>query len=195
MEGWRETKGFAMGDGMLLLHSEKEGVIERAREEKKKWWSNHFLNIKKLLPHLTGKQRRTWLKLYGVPLHIWEESVFKKIGGRIGEFLDFDVDTAERKRFDVARILISTYRWGFIDDWVRVDVMGASYNIWVVEETTGNAEKGLEELEFSEEKNLPENHGGSRWQEENGGSDQFSDEDTVAGSDDQEVEEEVEEGT
>jgi len=148
MEGWREIKVFAMGEGMVLLHSEKEGVLERARKEKKEWWSNHFLKIQKWLPHHTGIRRRTGVKLYGVPLHIWEEAIFKKIGERLGEFLDFDVDTAERKRFDVARILISTYRWGFIDDWVRVEVMGAVYNIWVVEETTGSAEEGLKKGEF-----------------------------------------------
>jgi len=92
MEGWREIKVFSMGEGMVLLHSEREGVIQRASEEKKEWWSNHFLKVQNWMPHFIGKQRRTWLKLYGVPLHIWEESVFKKIGGRLGELLDFDGD-------------------------------------------------------------------------------------------------------
>jgi hypothetical protein len=95
----------------------------------------------------------------------------------------------------VARILISTYRWGFIDDWVKVEVMGAVYNIWVVEETTGSAEEGLEDGEFSEEKTSPEKYGGGRWQEEvDGEYDQFSDEASAEGASGREVEDDIEEG-
>jgi len=74
--------------------------------------------------------------------------------------------------------------------------MGATYNIWVVEENIGNAEEGLEEAEFSEEKTLPEVHGGTRWpDDESGGSDQNFDEESDAGSEDLEVEEEASDGT
>lgn len=160
MEGWSGIKVFAMGEGVVLLHSDREGEIERARAEKKEWWANNFLYVQKWLPHLIGKKRRTWVKLYGVPLHVWDESFFKIFAGKIGVFIDFDSDTADKKRFDVARLLISTYRWGFIDDWVKVEVMGARYDIKVVEDISYSGIEEVEEEIFLEQGSLPEVDGG-----------------------------------
>jgi hypothetical protein len=52
----------------------------------------------------------------------------------LGFFLDFDETTIERKSLDFARIQISTSRKGLIDETVRLRVMGAVFELWVVEE-------------------------------------------------------------
>ncbi|MCI71192.1 LRR receptor-like kinase, partial [Trifolium medium] len=52
--------------------------------------------------------RETWVKVYGIHLHVWGENLFKAIGSKYGEFLDFDNNTASRAKLDVARIKIST---------------------------------------------------------------------------------------
>ncbi|MCI48037.1 hypothetical protein A2U01_0069280, partial [Trifolium medium] len=59
---------------------------------------------------------------------------FKVIGGKYGEFLDFDEETASRSKLDVARIKIATSFRGSIDDPVKIKVLGVLYTIWVVEE-------------------------------------------------------------
>lgn len=35
---------------------------------------------------------------------------------------------------DVARILVRTTRWGIINEFLRINVMGAVFGLWVVEE-------------------------------------------------------------
>jgi hypothetical protein len=70
----------------------------------------------------------------GLPLHVWEEESFKQLGGIYGSFLDFDEDTIGFKRLDFARILVNTSRMGLIDEHLKLEVMGASYDVWVVEE-------------------------------------------------------------
>lgn len=60
----------------------------------------------------------------------------KKVGNLFGSFLNFDEETASRKRLDVANILISTKKMGRIDEWVSIKVMGAVFKVWVVEGVT-----------------------------------------------------------
>ncbi|MCI15656.1 hypothetical protein A2U01_0036794, partial [Trifolium medium] len=56
------------------------------------------------------------------------------IGGKYGEFMDFDENTASRTKLDVARIKISTSFRGYVDETVKIKAMGVVYNVWVVEE-------------------------------------------------------------
>jgi len=57
-----------------------------------------------------------WLKVYGLPLHVWEEQGFKHFGDLFGSFLDFDEETIGFKRLDFARILVNYSRLDFIND-------------------------------------------------------------------------------
>jgi hypothetical protein len=118
------------------------------------------------------------VKLFGVPLQVWDESFFNKLGGRLDDFIDYDVDTAEGNRFGVARILISTYRWGFIDEWVKVEVMGAVFNITVVED-------GLREVEDLRREDGDNIH--SRSEEDGGRREIFPFDESSNGGDDQDV--------
>jgi hypothetical protein len=56
------------------------------------------------------------------------------VGKRLGEFMDYDDETARMVRFDVARIKIQTRIWAFIDVVLKVEVEGIPFDIWVVEE-------------------------------------------------------------
>jgi len=73
------------------------------------------------------------VQIRGIPLHIWNEEFFKKVGSFFGVFLDFDEETICRKMFEVASLLISTNKVGRIDECLNVNVMGAGFPIWVVE--------------------------------------------------------------
>lgn len=57
-----------------------------------------------------AQSRRTWIRLRGVPLHVWDESFFKRFGGLFGELIDFKEETVERKCIEVANMFISTKR-------------------------------------------------------------------------------------
>jgi hypothetical protein len=53
-------------------------------------------------------QRGAWVRLYGIPLHAWNEGFFKLRVFDCGRFLRADSYTAKRDRLDFARVLIAT---------------------------------------------------------------------------------------
>jgi hypothetical protein len=64
------------------------------------------------------------------------ENLFKAIGSKYGEFLDFDSKTASRAKLDIACIKIATTFRGTIDDPLKIKAMGVVYSLRVVEEKT-----------------------------------------------------------
>lgn len=129
MEGIRDIEAVDMGDGMILLRCTVVGKVAKSKLEHKLWWNYTFKKTSPWSPQLVAKRKRAWVNLMGIPLHVWDERFFKLAGGKFGEFLDFDVDTVERNRLDSARILISTYRMSFIDEWLKISMMGSIFNI------------------------------------------------------------------
>lgn len=113
---------------MVLLKGDEEGEMEDAMKSKAVWWKKVFKKVKPWTRNLFATGRSVWLQLRGIPLH------FKTMGNLFGSFVDFDEDTVGRKKFDVARVLISTQRMDLIDEYVTIKVMGAAYRIWVVED-------------------------------------------------------------
>jgi len=89
---------------MVLLKPLIPGELDRVREKHKPWWEATFSDVMRWSPQLVEKERRIWLNVFGIPLHVREEGVLKLIGERYEAFLDFDEDTICRKRLDFARI-------------------------------------------------------------------------------------------
>jgi hypothetical protein len=94
----------------------------------------YFREVVPWQPSFFADRRDTWVKFYGIPLHIWGENLFKSIGSKYGEFLDFDSNTASRAKLDVALLKISTKFRESIDESVQVKALGVVYTIRVVEE-------------------------------------------------------------
>lgn len=142
LEGLNEIRFTSMGDDLVLIQSEIPGEIERARVKNEKCWKATFKEVKRWSLSRVARRRRVWLRIYGIPLHVWDEPFFKVLGSKFGTFLDFDEDTVLARRLDVARIQVSTTRMGFIDEQLRIVVVGANYSLWVVEEGQSVVKRG-----------------------------------------------------
>jgi len=92
-----------------------------------------FKKVHRWSPEHVADSRTVWLNVHGVPLHVWDEPLFKNLGSLFGVFVDFDEDTICRNRLDFARLQVSTVRKGLIDEMVNLKVMGAVFFLWVVE--------------------------------------------------------------
>lgn len=123
-----------MGGNMVLLRSDIQGEIRRAAEIHHQWWNVYFKEMKMWKPHMVATKRMVWVKIFGLPLHVWEEDTFKQIGAQFGVFLDFDDATINRKRLDVARVKILTDRLGWLNEVVDITVVGVNFRVSVVEE-------------------------------------------------------------
>ncbi|KAK2457642.1 hypothetical protein QL285_004891 [Trifolium repens] len=134
MEGYRSISVTHMGGNMAILRSSMEGDVARLLRSKNECLKYYFSDLKPWNPGLLAIQREVWVQVYDIPLHIWGENLFKLVGNNLGEFLDFDEETARMARFDMARIKILSQTWAFIDVVQKVEVEGVIFEIWVVEE-------------------------------------------------------------
>jgi RNA recognition motif-containing protein len=117
MEGLAHIVVTDMGRNMVLIHSPKVGEIERLWKSRADWITYYFREVYPWSPSCYADRRDTWVKVFGIPLHVWGDNLFKAIGGMYGEFLDYDNNTASRAKLDVACLKISTSFRGNIDDY------------------------------------------------------------------------------
>jgi len=79
-------------------------------------------------------KRGAWLRVYGIPLHAWNEGFFKLCGFECGRYLRSDNASLARERFDYARILISTTSLEVVNVTEKFLVDGVMVEIKIVEE-------------------------------------------------------------
>ena len=77
-------------------------------KEAKEFFENFFYDIAPWVKTMQPFQRGAWVRLYGVPLHAWNESFFKLCVLDCGRYLRADCGSVDRDRFDYARILIAS---------------------------------------------------------------------------------------
>jgi hypothetical protein len=134
MEGFQSIKVTNMGGNMALIRSPVEGDVQRLLKSRNECLTYYFSKLKPWNPGLIATQREVWIQVYGIPIHIWGDDLFKMIGNKLGVFVDYDEETASMARFDVARVKILTATWASIDENVKVEVEGVCFDLWVVEE-------------------------------------------------------------
>lgn len=87
MDGKKGFKVTEMGDGMVLINCEEVGGVDRARKEDPKWWEGMFSEVRPWSPELVARRRSVWLKIVGIPLHVWDDNFFKLLGNKFDTFL------------------------------------------------------------------------------------------------------------
>jgi hypothetical protein len=79
-------------------------------------------------------QRSAWVRIYGTPLHAWNDNFFKLCVMDCGRFLRSDNYTAEKERLDFARVLIATSAMAVIKKEEHLLVDGCLVDIQIIEE-------------------------------------------------------------
>jgi hypothetical protein len=79
-------------------------------------------------------QRGAWVRLYGIPLHAWNDNFFKLCVMDCGRFLRTDGYTAAKDRLDFARVLIATSAMAVIKKVEHLMVDGALVGVQIIEE-------------------------------------------------------------
>ncbi|MCI37945.1 DUF4283 domain protein, partial [Trifolium medium] len=76
--------------GSLVLFSREGSVDVGTPFNNLLWWDGLLDEIKPWSPNQVFSRRRMWVRMYGVPLHVWGVSTFQKIANRCGEFIATD---------------------------------------------------------------------------------------------------------
>lgn len=82
-------------------------------------------------------RRDVWLRIYGVPLHVWCSNFFVSLGNSWGRFICIDDNTAKGEAFDIARILINIPISLFIPELVSVHIDGSVFRLCIREDSQG----------------------------------------------------------
>ncbi|GKU91338.1 hypothetical protein SLEP1_g5225 [Rubroshorea leprosula] len=138
MEGLFSIKLRAMGGKLVLMDYDDKEELKELVESAKDWLGQWFVNIKSWTPHMVATERFVSLKCYGVPFHAWGPDFFISIANLWGNFITLDESTSSKKRFDVARFLISTSETGLISKTLTYKINGHMYCIKCKEEETTN---------------------------------------------------------
>ncbi|CAG9768404.1 unnamed protein product [Ceutorhynchus assimilis] len=93
-----------------------------------------FSNIHKWSEAEVRYERGAWLRVYGIPVHAWNESFFRLCAPENGRFIRADECTIDKARLDFARILVSTSQLEILNTSSEVVIDGRKYIIKLVEE-------------------------------------------------------------
>lgn len=73
-----------------------------------------------------------WVRLVGFPICLWSESLFKKIGDRLGGYLEDDDDSKFRTHIKWVRICVRFSRNKFSANWkFKVEDLTFTVLVWV----------------------------------------------------------------
>jgi len=79
-------------------------------------------------------ERGAWLRVYGTPVHAWNENFFRLCVSGNGRFIHADKCTVDKTRLDFARILVSTSDLEILNKTTKCVINGRTYTIKLVEE-------------------------------------------------------------
>lgn len=118
---------------VLIKPIEGEDFVEFVKEYEDlvETW---FYDIRPWAPGEVARERETWIRCQGIPLQGWSEQLFKLLVTSLGKFISVDWCTMQKKRFDIARVLIRTSSWEAINRIVKVRINGIIFSIRLLEE-------------------------------------------------------------
>lgn len=72
------------------------------------WLDRWFVEIMPWEPGVVDDERVAWIRVFGVPCHLWNDEFFRFISIPFGSFIDADEITKCQAKFDMARSMIRT---------------------------------------------------------------------------------------
>ena len=123
-------------DWVILPNLEDDKAIHLVNEERTKG-STPLLDLQKWSPHIRPTHRLAWVLLWGLPPTVWEAVYMEKVVAELGELIEVDEMVEERRRMDVARILIRTKLRPGIAMTVTAVIDGVDVVIHIVEDMHG----------------------------------------------------------
>ncbi|MCH82646.1 hypothetical protein A2U01_0003457, partial [Trifolium medium] len=101
------------------------------------WLQQWFKEIRPWSTREIDTDRLVWLRVYGIPVHAWNDIFFALISKPFGTFLNADDSTSKKLTMDVARILIRTPGLKAVDDFLSVEVNDEIFQLRIIEDSHG----------------------------------------------------------
>ncbi|MED6222049.1 hypothetical protein PIB30_060724 [Stylosanthes scabra] len=92
-----------------------------------------FFEMRPQWGFLYVRSRRVWIEVVGVPVHLWSENTFMKLGKLWGKPVMMDELTNYYLSYTCASILINSYQWETIQKWVPLEDGDRKFDVFVKE--------------------------------------------------------------
>ena len=123
-----------LGDDMVLLHGLTDDQARSIIKSEMERGDSLFYEMKKWSPSSRPTNRVVWLQLWGFPIQVWGMQSFRTAMAEIGDVIEPDDDTEDRRRLDRARVLVRTPLPPPIRSDIIVCVGKLEYKVCIVEE-------------------------------------------------------------
>lgn len=137
MEGYFRIKVSSLGARLCLLEDREEGELGDLIASGAYWMHKWFVEVKRWEPKVVDDKRVTWVKLFGLPCHMWNDELFKFISNPFGTFIRVNDITLCQAKIDVARFLIRTSCLTLIGETFMVKASDLVLRLQVIEDTQG----------------------------------------------------------
>ncbi|MED6107359.1 hypothetical protein PIB30_013208 [Stylosanthes scabra] len=92
-----------------------------------------FDEIKDNWEFVWSHSQRAWVEFTGFPIHLWSKEAFQKICKVWGKFVIEDKVTSKKLLFTTPRVLVNSYTWEPIQQWIALRVEDRSFEIYARE--------------------------------------------------------------
>lgn len=123
-----------LGDDMVLLIGLTEDKANQLIKSETEGGSSLFYSLEKWRPGCRPINRAVWIQLWGFPIEAWDVQNMKQAISFIGDVIEADEDTEDRRRLDRARLLVRTPLPPAIMKEVMVCCGDEEYRVCLIEE-------------------------------------------------------------
>ena len=113
---WRlegDLKVVLLGKNSMLFKFERPKEADSVIDTGNRRLQGNTLKLKRWNPSVGCERqedpcRESWIRVVGLPVHLWTQEMLKKLGDECGGFVVVDEDTAFKSKLLWARILVKT---------------------------------------------------------------------------------------
>lgn len=110
--GMPNIKVRSLGGNQVLVDSNFKGLLKDSLLERRGWWLSWFKGFTRWSVDVPPPGRCAWLRITGVPVQLWCDEAFAKVGALFGEVLQVE---AGNLQFELGRVRV------LISNALRVD--------------------------------------------------------------------------
>lgn len=114
----------------------KDSFSERIGEGST-WWRQWFKEIRPWKESDVDRERVMWIRVHGVPCHVWGADFFVMLANSIGSFICIDENTANIACLDIARVMVRVpFSFNLLDGYL-VEIYSKDFWLILREDTWG----------------------------------------------------------
>jgi len=95
-----------LGESYVLLSCAEDEGMSKILTENKVWFDDLFLTVVPWDESFAVKERLVWLRCRGIPLQMWCNQCFFRVGELVGKVVEIDEATKKKEKLEYARIRV-----------------------------------------------------------------------------------------